>query len=404
MMNENHISKEQFLFEFFGTIGGREFGNPKQWFVNDPTSIVEFIEYCKEKKIPAFMSVQPRRKHYDVLGFEKIFFDFDYADKTFIKKLDIQLLNEEIDRLIKNEQLGEESRQSYFDEKHPDKKTCILNDESLNIKKEILDERRNSLPDEVKKFVRNLISPNDPDILPVTPLIVKTNKGYHVYIYFDSVYEIDNDIEFWCEVYGTLYKSFYRNGDKFRFIDTSSETDIFRMSRIPLSTHEKSGLECIIVDENLKPTKIRGIGYYKLHGLRKNDLLKAMNITRDILLKEKLKEKLKHDFQPIENVKYIYSGKIRPCFLSALELREMPHKMRLAMLLEAWFMENKHSREELINIFRDLNDFNEKITTDQVDWFLENKIYETFKPYSCDTMIKENWCVQDKCYKYKYKK
>lgn len=405
MSNDNHISKEEFLIEFFGSFG-REFGNPKQWFVNDPLQIVDFIQYSKEKKLPAFMSVQPRRKHYDVLGFEKIFFDFDFADKTFIKKLDRELVDKEIDALIKNGSLTEEQRETYIKE-HTDKdKSLILSEESKTKKHEILDERKKALPDEVKRFVRNIINPCDDDVLPITPLIIKTNKGYHVYIYFDSIYEIDENTDFWCEVYGTLYRSFYRDGNKYRFIDTTSETDIFRMSRIPFSIHEKSGIECIIVNENLEPTKIRGIGYFKLHGLRKKDLMKSIFTTRELLIKKKLHEKIKNDFKeyqsPVSGTGYV--GRVRPCFIKALEVKEMPHKMRLAMLLEAWYKENKHSKEQLIEVFRPLNDFDEKKTITQVEFFLDKKIYNKFKPYSCDTMIKENWCLQDKCPKYKYKR
>src|SRR3972149_9970252 len=82
----NHISEEEFILEFCGNFG-REFGNPDQFFVDNPKEILEFINRCKEEKKPAFLSVQPRKSHHVVLGFEKIFYDFDYADKTFMKKL-----------------------------------------------------------------------------------------------------------------------------------------------------------------------------------------------------------------------------------------------------------------------------------------------------------------------------
>src|SRR3972149_6184920 len=280
---EDHIYKTQFLLEFFGNFG-RDFGTPKQWFVDNPNEVPKFIEYCKLNKLPAFMSVQPRKAHYDVIGFEKIFFDFDYADKTFIKKLD-RIINEEIDELIKKETLTEDKREVYLNQK----------------KDAILTERKTALPNEVKRFITNLMEIN------LTPLVIKTNKGYHIYIYFDTIYEIDKDTDFWCEVYGTLYRSFYKDGSSYRFIDTTSETDIFRMSRLPFSTHEKSGAECIIVDENLKPEKIRGIGYYKLHGLRKKDLWKSILKTRDMLIKKAIKEKLRQDFKK-SNPNYGSSG------------------------------------------------------------------------------------------------
>jgi len=122
-MSNNHISKDEFILEFFGNFG-RELGNPKQWFTDNPMEVIGFIEDCKTNKLPAFMSVQPRRAHYDVIGFEKIFFDFDYADKTFIKKLDGQIEREE------------------------------LTDKDKEL---ILIERKNSLPSEVKRFISNCL-------------------------------------------------------------------------------------------------------------------------------------------------------------------------------------------------------------------------------------------------------
>jgi hypothetical protein len=368
---EDHISKEEFLYQFFGNFG-REFGNPKQWFVNDPTQIFSFIEYCKINKLPAFMSVQPRKAHYQIYGLEKIFFDFDYADKTFIKNLDAQIILKEI---------------------------------SESDKEEILSERKKALPLEVKRFVNKLMyPPEDSEIYPLTPLIIQTNKGYHVYIYFDTVYGITNDNDFWCQVYGNLYRRFYKDGENYRFIDTTSEDDIFRMSRIPFSIHEKSGIECVIVDNNLKPTKIRGLGNYKLAGLKQKDLFRAVTITREINQKKAYKDKLRKLFEP--KISINFNGKdnnIRPCFKKALDYKEMPNKMRLAFLLELWYKKNYHTVDELTEPFRILNDFDEKKTRYYIKWFLDHEVYN-YRPYRCAVMMKENWCLQDKCPKYQYQK
>jgi len=365
---DNHISKEEFLYQFFGNFG-REFGNPRQWFVNDPTQIFPFIEDCKVNKFPAFMSVQPRKAHYQVFGFEKLFFDFDYADKNFIKKLDAQIL---------------------------------INEISESDKKSILDERNKALPFEVKRFINNIMYPDDSDIYPLIPLIVKTNKGYHVYIYFDNIYEINSDTDFWSQVYGTLYKRFYKNGESYQFIDRTSETDIFRMSRMPLSIHEKSGLECIIVDGSLKPTKIRGLGNQKMCSLKQKDIFRAVTITRELINRKTEKDKLRKIIQDNNPTNFIGDANIRPCFQKALDYKEMPNKMRLAFLLELWYKQNRHTNDELTEPFRVLNDFNEKKTRYYIQWFLDHKVYE-YKPYRCQVMIKENWCLQNNCTKYKKK-
>jgi hypothetical protein len=53
------------------------------------------------------------------------------------------------------------------------------------------------------------------------------------------------------------------------------------MCRIPLSIHEISGEECIIVDTKLEQDKIRSFEYFKLYGLKQKDLLSAMDKARE---------------------------------------------------------------------------------------------------------------------------
>lgn len=356
---DNHISEEEFILEFCGNFG-REFGNPDQFFVDNPKEILEFVNKCREEKKPAFLSVQPRKAHHAVLGFEKIFYDFDYADKTYMKKL------------IKKE---------------PDEKK----------REEILLERKKSMIKEVMRFYSRLLDMN------LYPLVVKTKKGYHVYLYFDSVYEISNDEDFWREVYKYLYNKFLLDcGGNYEYVDTTSNTDIFRMARIPLSIHEISGEKCIIVDKNLELDKIRGITYYKNHCLRGEDLRKAVEKTRNMIIKKSQLNKLKEKYEKLHPSKASYGttgGTIRPCFLKAIQDGEMEHKMRLALELEAWY-KGIQTRDGLVNLFRPLHDFDEKKTIKQIDWFLEKKKYEKYKPYSCKTMIKENWCIQNACPRY----
>jgi hypothetical protein len=51
---DNHISREQFLFEFFGFFG-MDFGNPERWFTDKPQDIFPFIDNCAENKLPDFV-------------------------------------------------------------------------------------------------------------------------------------------------------------------------------------------------------------------------------------------------------------------------------------------------------------------------------------------------------------
>jgi hypothetical protein len=55
---ENHVTKEEFLFEFFGSFG-RDLGKPERWLTSNPNDVFPFIEECVENKVPAFISVQP---------------------------------------------------------------------------------------------------------------------------------------------------------------------------------------------------------------------------------------------------------------------------------------------------------------------------------------------------------
>lgn len=358
-MND-HITKSQFLLEFFGNFG-RELGLGQEYSDN-PMRIFSFIEECTKSKSPAFISVQPRRSHDKVLGFEKIFFDFDYGFKN----------------------------SNYT--------------ESQTIK------HKKKLDFEVRLFIKLLIM-----VAKVEPLIVKTRKGYHVYIYFDSVYEINysdkNEEEFWKEVYGKLYDMFanMRRYKQFQYIDKSSRTDIKRLCRIPTSIHQKSGEECILVDKNLKPTKFRSIEYYKSYGLNQNHFKMAFDLALQSIESKKQelikREKLGKDKWEVEHG---FTGKIRPCFQSRMDKGEMSHHQRLALEYEAFYA-GYNTEEKMIDFFKCFNDWDGNSTGKsncriQVKWFFKHKVsmgvkklHVDRKPYRCDTLESKGWCLFDKC-------
>jgi hypothetical protein len=175
---ENHITEEQFLLEFFGSFG-RDLGNPERWFTDNPTDLFPFIEECAENKLPAFMSVQPEKNKAQPLGIEKLFFDFDYCKKS--------------------EKITETETQ----------------------------QRKTELKDEVKRFLKQL------DDLNIKPLVIKTRRGYHVHVFFDSIYEINNELEFWKQVYKQLQYELLKDRN-YRFIDHSVLGDI--KPDVPYST------------------------------------------------------------------------------------------------------------------------------------------------------------------------
>lgn len=351
-MPKGHITKEEFLLEFFGNFG-REFG-PKQHYTDDPMEIFGFIEKCKKEKAPAFISVQPRTAHHVIYGLEKLFYDFDYG--------------------IKSDNLTERQ----------------------------IKHHRKKMEKEIRIFVNHIIMRN------LVPLIVKTRKGYHVYIFFDRIYEIDNNEKFWKAVYGFLYDSFTEsNKKKFKYADSSSRTDIFRLCRIPTSIHEKNGKECIILDSNFKPTKIRSLEYYKMYGLKRSDLIKAVDWVRVDEARKK-KEAAEHEEENKDKwkVEHGFTGEIRPCFQVRMDAGEMCHMQRAALLIEAYYAGHK-TREAMLNFFRWANDFDGDNTgiskcRTQIKWFFDRDVDENknrckIKPYRCKILEKKGWCLNGDC-------
>lgn len=215
-------------------------------------------------------------------------------------------------------------------------------------------------------------------------------RGLHVF--FDSVYEINQEFEFWKQVYKQLQLELLQNHN-YRFIDYAVVGDINRMCRTPFSTHEKSGEECAVVDIQLELDKVRSVEYFKLYGLKQKDILSAMDKAREHgkMLKEK---RLKY---VARNLAFESLNGIRPCFTKAMNSGEMCHQQRLALLQEAYSL-GFHSPESIIDLFRCLNDFDDSITRYQVNWFFTNKVEkDEVRPYSCRTIGRYGWCLDDEC-------
>lgn len=352
--------------EFFGPLG-RNFGNPEQWFTDSPMDVFEHIETCKKDKKPAFISVQPMVGYHKIYGIEKLFYDWDYGRKS--DKL--------TERKIKS---------------HTKK-----------------------MEREIKIFINVLRK------FKITPLIMKTRKGYHFHIYFDRIYEIQvtnkDEENFWRKVYHHLRERFLKsNHRRFNYVDSTSKEDIFRLCRIPTSTHEKSGEECVILDMNLKPTKFRSIEYYRLGGIRRSHLIAA--VEKVSIEEHKRKErvaKLRANLKEQWVVKHGFTGTIRPCFQRFMKAGEAPHQVRLAMAIEAFYCGYK-DRQSMVDWFKWGHDWDGDNPTGkcwtQVNWFFDNNVDESrigapkckVKPYRCDTIREHGWCVEDECPIYRKQK
>ena len=334
-MSDNHISKEMLWSEFFGNFG-RDFGNPQRWFTDNPSDIYQFIEDCTNNKLPAFIIVQSQKDKDIIQGIEKLFFDFDYSA------------------------------------------TIQVNDEGEIAK------QWEEMDKEVKSFLNHL------DELNIKPLVVQTCKGYHVYVFLDYVYSLDAENKLLKEVYKELQLALLQ-GYEYKYIDWHVVGDINRLSRIPLSIHQKTGQECKIVDNQLRPDKIRSLGFFRLYGLKKADI---EAIVRKIVRNKKSIDSTPKEYSVNTNSSF---NDIRPCFRKAMDAGEMCHEQRLALLPEIYSL-GSQDLECMVEYFKCFNDFNEEETGKQVQWFLDNEVQRGFtRPYKCTTIQSKGWCIGEQC-------
>jgi len=160
---------------------------------------------------------------------------------------------------------------------------------------------------------------------------------------------------------------------------------------------------------NLKPTKFRSIEFYKLNGLKRTDLKRA--VERVSIDREKRKielERLEESRKKNWTVEHGFTGEIRPCFKRFMKAGESQHQVRLAMAIESFYAGYK-TRDSMVEWFKWANDWDGEKPTGkcrtQVDWFFKNKVNERktgesdckVKPYKCDTIRDFGWCLKDDC-------
>ena len=69
-----------FFEEWFGIHAGREvfYADIKtRKFIETPRQLEDYVVSCKDKGLPAFVSVQPYRERDQPFGLEKLFYEFD---------------------------------------------------------------------------------------------------------------------------------------------------------------------------------------------------------------------------------------------------------------------------------------------------------------------------------------
>jgi hypothetical protein len=368
--------EKEFLLEFFGDFG-RILGNPDatkknketvaRYYTDNPNDIFKCIEYGEVNKLPAFISVQPFISFRQVKGIEKLFFDFDTHEKSEEK----ELTEEELERRKK-----------------------AIEQEVINFAF-LLEEGKISIVRHRK----------------IHPLILKTRKGFHVYIYFDKVYGDGKSTAFMKEVYAVIMEKIIEDYEKFykkpiEYLDTDVTKDIHRFGRVPFSIHEKSGRKVVLMKYFINQLKleedvIHPVSAFRDYSLKEEDMIEAYHIAENrIGKKEKRIKKAQAEAKVNWENKHGYVGKIRPCFQKAFEAgKNPPHEQRLAMLREAWYADIKDI-EGLINLYRNLYDFREEMTRYQCQYFIDNEGWRV-PPDKCETMQKKGWCIYGECERYR---
>jgi len=362
------LTQTDWLYEWFGSLG-RELGNPARFFTDNPNILVEFVKKCAEEKTPCFMSVNSYSAYDRPCGIEKLFFEFDIAKEDEVKKRE---------------------------------------EEGKPITEEEMKQRKVEMEFELKTWLSKLSF----DGRNIAPLVCKTRRGYHVYIFLSKVFTFEpKHFEFAKKVYKKLCDRFTNMMD-LKYVDDHN-SNIKQLARVPTSIHQKSGEVCIIVDNNLVQTKIRGLNYFRLYGIIPVEVARIIDLLKkEEKLKKAKEEQLKAEMPKSRGWVQVRQGKIRPCFEKALDVGEACHQQRLALLLEA-YCSSIITVEGMMELFSRFHDYDENIPNSkhicrtQVGWFFERQVKplldagKEVKPYKCSTIFKHGWCLKEECPIYK---
>jgi len=401
MQFHRDMTLEKFWVMWFGEFGdGREIGSdlpPKTYpnidgftlthrtFSDNPDDLLKAIKWCEENKYAVWITAQPFSAYDTPMAIEKFFYDFD-DDTRYCPEC--------------NDWYKREDEEHFKLEKDKETKKSILLCIKHNIEP-ILKPRKEVVKKSVIRFLNTLEN-------SLKPVIVETNKGYHVYLFCErNLTFAPSSFEFSRKLYRyMMHKSL--SGKSFEFLDEQT-FEIKRLARVPLTIHEKWGERCLILTPiletnnlivDLKEDKVRNISEYKINGVRVTDIERSI-MELQTLEKNKLEMKLEEEQRAGDDILSTstgFSGRIRPCFLHWQKSGVMSHIMRLAFLREIYH--NKYTDvETMINFFRNFADFDENRTRYQVEYFLSHNP-ETFPPYKCGTIQARNWCIKKKCPKW----
>lgn len=392
------MDKEKFFLQWFGLIGGRELGwntYPHRNWTDNPDDLLDFVKACEsshedgEYCRPCWITAQPmrfvlqkgERKIGKAMAIEKLYFDFD-DDTKYCEKCDKYIKKDNLEK-GKNKEKG-----SFC----PHCKSSCEEQPRLDV-----------VGEEVKEFLKNsiIICKSQSNKFSPEPLIVRTRKGYHVYFFLVDVLVFSKGkFKFAKALYKDMQKILAEKGEgEYEFLDKRVIGDLNRFARVPLTPHEKTGKICEIVDQNLKPTKVRNTAFFKTYGIPESFVKATIKKLKKRLREEHLKreeELKKFENEAVSQNGRTFRNEIRPCFTTRMARGEMKHGQRLAWLAEIYH-NGYDTPEKMLELCRKTwNDFLETKSMQQIKDYFEHKRYD-YPPYRCKTIRREGWCLYDKC-------
>ena len=85
---------------------------------------------------------------------------------------------------------------------------------------------------------------------------------------------------------------------------------------------------------------------------------------------------------------------MRPCFEKRVKEGYLAHNYRLALIREVYWFDDKKTVDEIVDVFRNMKDFDEKKSRYFVKYYLRK---EVAKPTRCKILKKSNFCLKDEC-------
>lgn len=397
-----NMDRRKFLLEWFGLTEGRETGTnkpPRRNWIDNPNDFLEFVEMCSvehedgEFSRPCWISSQPMRyikteNKYDYVrkigeacAIEKLFFDFD-DDTKYCPKCDKYVKKDDL--------LKDKNKSGSFCPKC--KAEC-----SEKPRKEVVAK-------DISKFIAGAKEMCKVYNFEPVPFIVETRKGFHVYFFLCDTFRFDpQNFEFAKTLYEQMQNMLKK--EEFEFLDEHIIGDLNRLSRVPLTPHEKNGEVCRILNENLKPTKVRSLEYYKLYGIQFEFVKHAIEIVKKMEHEKMFERETQLEKFEREGIKddggFFKNKTIRPCFSLRMEKGYMHHNQRLAWLSEIYHA-GYNTPEKMLELCRKtFSDFKEKKSKEQIDDYFKHERWK-FKPYRCCTLKSKGWCLGDRCQTFKY--